>query len=520
MSYREADVANPARASLAALVSTPGREQPDRKALYAVDRDPLTYRVLSRQVAATSEALASMGIGRRDRVALVLPNGPEMAVALIAVACTAICAPLNPTYTARELDFYLTDLEPVAIVVASELISPARDAATAHRVPIIELSHTASASAGVFTLSGECNRPHARTAAPQPDDVALVLHTSGTTARPKLVPVTHASLCTSGHSVAGTLQLRPQDLCLNVMPLFHVHGLVGALISSLTAGAGVVCTPGFRAGDMLPWIREFQPTWYTAVPTMHQAVLAAAAACDPPVPTTLRVIRSSSAPLAPQHAADLERMFGVPVVEAYGMTEGAHQISSNPLPPRERRSGTVGVATGCDVAILNEDRLLRPGTVGEIVIQGPNVTRGYVDNAAANAEAFVDGWFRTGDLGALDADGYLRIVGRLKEVINRGGEKISPREVDEALLEHPQVAQAVAFALPDPRLGEDVAAAVVLRTGAETTESELRRFVGERLARFKVPRHVVVLDKIPTGPTGKLQRIGLAARLGLGGGRE
>ncbi len=259
------------------------------------------------------------------------------------------------------------------------------------------------------------------------------------------------------------------------------------------------------------------PTWYSAVPTMHQAILARAARNPDAVRHhALRFIRSSSASLPPVVMAEMESTFGVPVVESYGMTEAAHQMASNPLPPGVRKPGSVGLAAGPEIALLGpEGDQLTPNTVGEVVIRGPNVTSGYLERPDANAEAFADGWFRTGDLGYLDDDGYLFLVGRIKEIVNRGGEKISPREVDEALLAHPDVVQAVAFAVPHPRLGEDLAAAVVAAEGATPAPEELRRFVAERVAAFKVPRTVLVVDEIPKGPTGKLQRIGLAQQLGL-----
>lgn len=350
-----------------------------------------------------------------------------------------------------------------------------------------------------------------------PDDVALVLHTSGTTARPKIVPLTGRNILSSASHVRDTLALTPADRCLNVMPLFHIHGLVAALLASLAAGASVVCTPGFYAPRFFVWVDEFQPTWYTAVPTMHQALLSRAPAHkDIIARRPLRVIRSSSAALAPRVSAQLETAFGAPVVEAYGMTEAAHQMAANPLPPRVRKPGSVGVAAGPAVAIMDgAGHLLTQGTIGEVVVCGSNVMRGYEGNAEANAAAFVDGWFRTGDQGYLDADGYLFLTGRLKELINRGGEKIAPREIDEVLLDHPAVAQAVAFAVPHATLGEEVAAAVVVRDGNSTTEHALRQFAADRLAPFKVPRRVLIVAEIPKGPTGKLQRIGLAEKLGL-----
>lgn len=379
------------------------------------------------------------------------------------------------------------------------------------------MSPHADQAAGLFTLSGGQRTPAADGGFAEPADVALVLHTSGTTSRPKIVPLTQMNICTSAHHIRTTLKLTEADRCLNIMPLFHIHGLIGATLSSFMSGASVVCTPGFYAPMFFAWMAEFRPTWYTAVPTMHQALLDRAeqhreiiARCP------LRLIRSSSASLPPSVMAALERTFNTPVVESYGMTEAAHQMASNPLPPGERKAGSVGLAAGPDVAIMDElGSLLPAGTTGEIVIRGLNVTPGYENNPAANKDGFRHGWFRTGDQGYLDAGGYLFISGRLKEIINRGGEKISPREVDEVLLEHPAVAQAVTFAVPHPRLGEDIAAAVVLRPDATVQPIEIQDFAAGRLADFKVPRQVLIVDEIPKGPTGKLQRIGLAEKLGV-----
>jgi acyl-CoA synthetase (AMP-forming)/AMP-acid ligase II/acyl carrier protein len=301
------------------------------------------------------------------------------------------------------------------------------------------------------------------------------------------------------------------------MPLFHIHGLVAAVLSSLAAGGSVCCTPGFNALRFFAWLDDATPTWYTAVPTMHQAIAAKAAAHrDVIAEAPLRFVRSSSASLPPSVLTSLEETFHAPVVEAYGMTEAAHQMASNPLPPRPRRAGSVGLAAGPEIAIMDESgTLLPPDAIGEVVVRGPNVTRGYENNPSANGAAFTDGWFRTGDQGTLDTQGYLYLTGRLKEIINRGGEKISPREVDDVLMDHPDVAQAVTFAIPSARLGEDVGAAVVLREGARAREADLRDFAATRLAEFKVPRIIRLVEEIPKGPTGKLQRIGLAERLGI-----
>ena len=344
-----------------------------------------------------------------------------------------------------------------------------------------------------------------------------MLHTSGTTSRPKIVPLTARNICASAGNIARTLELTPADRCLNVMPLFHIHGLIAAVLSTVHAGAAISCTPGFDALRFFGWLEEVRPSWYTAVPTMHQAIVSRAPRNAEAVQgARLRFIRSSSASLPVPVLTALEETFGCPVIEAYGMTEASHQMASNPLPPAPRKPGTVGVAAGPEVAIMAEDgQLLPQGEVGEIVIRGENVTPGYQNNPKANAENWTDGWFRTGDQGALDADGYLSIRGRLKEIINRGGEKVSPREVDDVLMNHPAVAQCVTFAVPHDKLGEEVGAAIVLKDGQSAEAAEIRDFAAKSLAPFKVPRRILFLDEIPKGATGKLQRIGLAEKLGL-----
>jgi acyl-CoA synthetase (AMP-forming)/AMP-acid ligase II len=302
------------------------------------------------------------------------------------------------------------------------------------------------------------------------------------------------------------------------MPLFHIHGLIAGVLAPLSAGSQVFCTPGFNALKFFGWMDEAKPTWYTAVPTMHQAILSRAGKnADVIKRHPLRFLRSSSSSMPPQVIRELEEVFGAPLIEAYGMTEATHQMASNPLPPKARKPGAVGLAAGPEVAIMGDDGSLLPaGGIGEIVIRGANVTRGYENNPKANAEGFTNGWFRTGDQGTMDADGYLSLTGRLKEIINRGGEKVSPREVDEILMDHPAVAQVVCFGMPHPKLGEEVAAVVVLRDGQPATERELQAFVSTRAADYKVPKKILFMDEIPKGATGKLQRIGLAQKLGLG----
>ncbi len=509
-----------AEATLPSMLAWHARHTPAHAAIAAPGRPPLSYESLDRRMRDLSADLTDRGIRRGDAVALVLPNGPEAAVLFLAAASAGAAAPLNPAYQAPELEFYLGDLAARILVIDGTLDSPAREVARRLGIPVLEAvrNEEEEAAAGLVRLRGAGAASVAGEARPpEAPDVALVLHTSGTTSRPKQVPLSHGNLSASAANVGSALGLTEADRCLNVMPLFHIHGLVAAALSSLRAGGSVICTPGFQAPDFFDWLEETAPTWYTAVPTMHQAILSRAEANREVIDRArLRFIRSSSSPLPRATLAELERVFAVPVVEAYGMTEAAHQIASNPLPPGGRKPGSVGPASGPDVAILGPaGERLGTGETGEVAIRGPNVTAGYANNPEANRTAFTDGWFRTGDQGYLDGDGFLVLTGRIKEIINRGGEKIAPVEVDEALMGHPAVRQALAFAVRHPQLGEDVAAAVVLRPDADVSERALREFVATRLAYFKVPRRVLFLEEIPKGATGKLQRIGLADRLGI-----
>ncbi len=505
-------------ATLAALLAD---RDPDLNAIGAPGHDWLSYGALRALSTEVEAQLRSFGIGADDRVAIVLPNGPEMAAAFVTIAQAAVTAPLNPAYQQQEYSFYLEDLRAKALVVPADYDGPALAAAAALGMAILRLHKQPGQPAGQFRLGGTPAATPAPSGQPGAQSTALILHTSGTTSRPKIVPLLQSNLVASARNIGRSLALTPADRCLNVMPLFHIHGLIAAVTASLAAGGSVWCAPGFDALKFFGWMKEAQPSWYTAVPTMHQAILSRAARNRDVIDAhPLRFLRSSSASLPAQVMRELVDTFNAPVIEAYGMTEATHQMACNPLPPRVQKPGSVGVAAGPLLRIAHEvENRLIDGT-GEVVISGPNVTPGYEGNPDANAKNFfeADGlrWFRTGDQGALDEDGYLRLTGRLKEIINRGGEKISPLEVDGVLLDHPAVQQVVVFAMPHPKLGEEVAAAVVLREGQSATEREIRDFAATRMADFKVPRRVVILDEIPKGATGKLQRIGLAEKLGLG----
>ncbi len=483
-------------------------------ALSAPGRDDLSYGALRAHCARLRRQLAARGIGPGDRVAIVLPNGPEMATAFLGVASGLSSAPLNPNYKQSEYAFYLEDLKPKLVIIAAGSDNPVREAAEALGIPVAEARVGADDPAGAFSLWDE----EADDSTPAPDDEALVLHTSGTTSRPKVVPLTQANLHASAGNIARTLALTPQDHCLNIMPLFHIHGLIAVVLSSMKAGASVCCTPGFNALKFLDLALEQKPTWYSGVPTMHQAILLRAKRNPDAVKQlNFRFVRSSSASLPPAVFKQLAETFDCPVIEAYGMTEATHQMASNPLGDGRQKPGFVGLPAGPEIRILDQMGQEMPqGEVGEVCIKGANVTPGYENNPKANEESFTDGWFRTGDEGLLDPDGYLKITGRIKEIINRGGEKVSPLEVDDTFMEHPAVQQIVTFALPHKMLGEEVAAAVVLADGAEVTEQELKDYAADKLAAFKIPKRFVFVDEIPKGATGKLQRIGLHEKLGLG----
>ena len=482
---------------------------PDIAAITAPGRLPLTYAQLLSQIEAVKESLNAYGVGRNDRVVVVHDNGPEMAVAFMAIASCCTAVPLNPAYRADEFRFYLSRINARALVVNAADQTGVKDLAQDLGLIVVELIPDHSAGAGTFELRCAEKQTASQTGFAEAEDIALILHTSGTTSAPKIVPLTHQNVCAMAKNNQVALELSETDLCLNIMPLFHSTGLVGVVLSSLVSGAGVVCPPGFYAPQFFEWFDEFRPTWFTAVPSMHQAILSRARNY-PLNQSRLRFLRSSSSALPRQLMTELEQVFQAPVIESYGMTE-CGMIACNPLPPRTRKPRSAGVATTIEINIQDQNgQFLPAGTEGEIVVRGACVMSGYEAEPAVNEESFTNGWFRTGDQGFLDNDGYLFITGRLKEIINRAGEKIAPLEIDQALLEHPLVEQAVTFPVANDLLGEEVAAAVVLSSDAEVTGTELREFVFSQLAPFKVPRQILVVDEIPKGAFGKLQRSRLA----------
>jgi acyl-CoA synthetase (AMP-forming)/AMP-acid ligase II len=467
----------------------------------------LTYKDLRTQVRAAADVFASAGIRPGDRVAIALPNGIPVLVCFLAASIAGTAAPLNLAYRYDEFVFYLDDTKAKLLIVPPEGGDDARKAAEAAGIPIF----TANITDGTITFGDGVNGA-TPAADPTPDQIALILHTSGSTGRPKRVPIPHRNLAVSAASIAAHYQLTPNDVSLCVMPLFHVHGLVASVLATLYSGGRIVVPGKFNALSFWRTVRDYNVTWYSAVPTIHQVLLARAGGKRPEGAESLRFIRSCSAALSPDHMQQLEEVFGTPVLEAYGMTEASHQMASNPLPPHDRKPGSVGIATGIDVGIMDTEGNIQPhNTPGEVVIRGASVVSGYENNPEANATSFTNGWFRTGDQGIIDEAGYLRLIGRLKEMINRGGEKISPRELDEVLMAHPAIAEAVCFGVPHATWGEEVAAAVTLKPEAVATESDLQAFCKERLAEFKRPKKIHIVETIPRTATGKIQRRIVAA---------
>ena len=468
----------------------------------------VTYDSLRQQVLAMADSLASAGMRGGDRVAIVLPNGLPAIVAFLAASIAGTAAPLNPAYPYEEFLFFLRDTE--ARVLLCPPVGPvfARSAAADLKIPVLPVGMTDKGLVHIV------NAPSGmKAAAPTPDDIALILHTSGSTGRPKRVPLRHFNLAVSAANIANTYALTEEDVSLCVMPLFHIHGLIGAAMSTLLSGGTLVVPSKFNALAFWRTVRAHRVTWYSGVPTMHQLLLARAHH-KPPEAETLRFIRSCSAPLSPELIHKIEELFGVPFVEAYGMTEASHQMTSNPLPPRHRKAGSVGVGAGIRISVMDKDgNELGTNQRGEIVIQGASVFRGYENNPEANAHALIKGWFRTGDEGYLDEDCYLHLTGRIKDIIIRGGENVAPHEVDEILLKHPAVAAAVTFGFSHPTLGEEVAAAVVLHDPSGATEAELLKHCRECLAEYKCPKKLYLVSSIPTTATGKIRRRAVAAAL-------
>ena len=479
-------------------------------AILAPNRDPLTYMDLGRQLSAAARALAEAGYGGRSRIGVALPPGAECAVAVLAVCANAVCAPLNPELDEATLRRLLVAMRIDALIVPQGEDSPIVRAARRAGVALVGVRFDAKSLAGTLALIPEERRQPVALTAPRADDVALLTHTSGTTSTPKIVPLTHRVMAESALAHIEIRGLTPQDRGMVAAPLHSVAGIRRNLLPPLLLGGSVVCPAGLDPALLVASLQRDSPTHYWASAGTHMAILEELERHDPPIRHALRFVLSGASSLPSSAAERLERTLGVPVLEGYGITETG-SIAQAPVPPARAPRGSVGRPANAIVAIMDGDGgTLGAEETGEIVVQGPELFGGYEDNADADSAAFRDGWFRTGDLGHLDLDGFLFISGRIKDIINRGGAKIAPSEVEDALAHHPSIVEAAAFAMPHPTLGEDVAAAVVLRGDRAATESELRDFVRTRLAAFKVPTRIFAVTELPKGPLGKVRRGELA----------
>ena len=485
----------------------------DNIALTSETNSKLLYGELKIFVNNISRQLAGNGITNKDRAAIILPNGPYMASSFLAISSYMSAAPLNPAYKTNEYEFYLKDLSPKIVIVEPNSKNNVIEVAKKLKIPVCEIKIQKDSPSGLFDLFDKSSEY----SLPEENDEALVLHTSGTTSRPKIVPLTNKNIFSSAVNISKSLELSEIDHCLNIMPLFHIHGLIAILATSIKVGASVCASNGFNAIKFLELAKSEKITWYSGVPTMHQAILLRTEKnLELAKDLKLRFLRSSSASLPPAVFEKLNSIFKCPVIEAYGMTEATHQMTSNPLPPKIQKPGFVGIPAGPDVCIMDDnDKILNQGETGEVCIKGNNVTLGYDNNPVANKNSFTNGWFRTGDQGYFDQDGYLKISGRLKEIINKGGEKISPLEVDNILMDHPLIEQAVCFGYEDKMLGEEIAAAIIVKEGQNCSEIDVKNYAEEKLAKFKIPKKIFFVNEIPKGATGKLQRNVLAKNFGL-----
>lgn len=498
------------------LLSGQARLRPEAMAIVSPEGVRWTYADLSRFAAETHARLRHAGLAPTDRVAVVAPNGALQAAIVLGVSASSVCIPLNPKTTPTELSQYLRQARARAVIV---------DEARAGEVTQIAASLGLGLLTARLASGGEPRTSVLQTAAPVPiptgdrssaGDLALLLQTSGTTSAAKFVTYPHRQLLRFASDIAQRLALTPDDRCLNVMPFYHSHGLFVALLASLAAGASVIATRGlFFVPDFFQWLVSLHPTWYTAVPTVHEAILERAEGFRSQIERApLRLIRSASSSLAGETMKRLESTFGAPVIETYGLTEVVGWIANTPLPPLRRKPGSVGLGRSEGNTILgDDDRPVPQGTVGEIAVDRDRLV-GY-DGDAHREARFSGQWFRTGDMGYEDAQGYYFITGRVKEMINRGGEKISPREIDEVLRRHPEVKEALAFSIPSVSLGEEVGVAIVRQEAAELSEQAIREFAVQHLPAYKLPKKILFVEALPKGHTGKYDRLGMARLLGL-----
>jgi len=496
------------RDTIGAQIRYHAETQPDHPAVVSSGLAPLSYRELQYQISAVRASLREAGFGRSARIAVAIPNGPQAALAIVAVSCSAVSVPLNPGQTFHEMERCLTALRPDAVLFMKDSESAPRRAAEAKGVTVIEIAQAQDGALGINIIE-----PPARNAAPdepdepEPEAPAFIFQTSGTSAEPKLIPFSQRNMLAAAARLRAWFHLTPQDRCLSVSPLFYSHGLKVTIFTPLLTGGTVAFPPDASKFDYSEWFENLKPTWFSAGPTLHRLILdQTKSRPNLNAGHSLRFILSGGAPLPRDVLEGLQHALDVPVVEHYGSSEAA-QIAANLPPPGRSKPGTCGIPWPGTVIIVGEDgRQLPPGQQGEVLVGGPTLVSGYLDAPELNRACFLNGWFKSGDIGSIDEDGFLTLHGRKNDLINRGGEKISPVEIDDVLLRHPAIAEAAAFSVPHARLGEDVAAAIVLRPGMTVTQVELRRYLRDHVASFKVPRRIVIRDQLPKGATGKVLR--------------
>jgi acyl-CoA synthetase (AMP-forming)/AMP-acid ligase II len=510
-------------ANLYGLVAEGVRTTPHQVAVGMGDRRlELSYEELDVAVRDLAGTLSRLGLGPRDTIALCSDNSMEFVLTLLAAATIGVAvAPLDPSVPASELVSRIAAVHARAVIVAAHLHDGSLAAELAGRCPAwqVAVSPSGHGARAVITVPDGSPEPPAPGGHAAPAGVALLLSTAGSTSAPKVVPLTVRNVAASVGGIRAAYGLGPGDATLLVMPLFHGHGLIAGLLASLASGAAAYLPSAGRFSASRFWteMAGIGATWYTAVPTMHQILLERAAAeyprADPP---RLRFIRSCSAPLAPAVFRQLEAQFSAPVVPAYGMTETAHQATSNPLPESGPvKPGSVGIGTGVELQIVGPNgQAVAPGAHGEICVRGPAVASGYLDDPENTARSFTGGWFHTGDLGYQDADGYLFLTGRSKELINRGGEKFSPQQIDAVLLSNGKVGDALSFGVPDEKYGEEIYAAVVLKAGQQADESELAAYSRSRLGAAGAPKRIFFVTKFPLTSKNSGDRRKLAEQFG------
>jgi len=471
-------------------------EHPDKAFIIEPDTgNTLTYAQFAQEVRRFAGILQHNGFQAGDKSLLVLRNGVRFAVAFFAVVMLdGVAVPVNPALKRQELAYLLEDSESAFILTSEEFANVAE-----------EFAHNPVQTAAGIRMYRLERQPENENSEPP---FALLLYTSGTTGKPKGVMLTQENLIATASYIHEAHELTGDDTVLCVLPYFHINGLVVTLITPVYAGLTIILPEKFSASAFWGWIDRYQAAWFSAVPTIYSFIL------DKPIDeynlSSLQFARSASSPLPVAVLQEFERKTGVPIIESFGISEGGSQITTNPRPPKTRKAGSVGLPFGNEMRVIDEHGGIAPALqTGEVVVRGANIARGYYRKPEETKRSFVDGWFHTGDLGHFDEDGYLYLEGRIKELINRAGEKFSPQEIDEALYKLPQVELAAAVGVPHRLYGEEVAAYVKLRDGQSITAEQIRFHCHNELADYKVPKEIFFVEDLPRGPSGKIQRLKL-----------